>query len=78
MSIAALILGPEGRINPPKWLGWMAVVGGLSAWLAWGVVVADPMFVFFPINLLSTTIFSFGLGIWLLRHGDLEPAPMNA
>ena len=56
----------------------MAVLGGLSAWLAWGVVVADPMFVFFPINLLTTTIFSLGLGIWLIRHGDLEPAPMNA
>jgi hypothetical protein len=78
VAIGALLLGPAGRINPPRWLGWLAVVAGLCAWLAWGVVVADPMFVFFPLNFLTTTIFSIGLGWWLLKHSDLEPAPMNA
>lgn len=78
VAIGTLLVGPAGRLNPPKWLGWLAIVAGLSAWLAWGVVVADPMFVFFPINLLTTTVFSLGLGWWLLQHSDLEPAPMNA
>lgn len=78
VAIGTLLVGPPGRINPPKWLGWLAIVAGLCAWAAWGVVAAEALFIFFPLNLLTTTIFSIGLGWWLLQHSDLEPAPMNA
>lgn len=78
VALGALLLGPQGRINPPKWMGWLAIVSGLSAWLAWTVVAADPGFVFFPIQLITSFVLFLALGIWLLRHGDLEPAPMNA
>jgi hypothetical protein len=72
-SIGLLLTGaPQGKINPPKWIGWVAIIAGLSAWLAWLVVAAEPFFVFFPIQLLSTLIFLLALGIWLLRHSDLE------
>jgi hypothetical protein len=73
-----LVGAPEGLINPPRWIGWVAIVAGLSAWLAWLVVAAGPFFVFFPIQLLSTLLLLISLGIWLLRHSDLEPAPMRA
>jgi hypothetical protein len=65
---------PAGAINPPRWLGWVAVFAGACAELAWFVVVIDPAFVFFIGNLLSSLVFLFGMGIWLLRHQDLQPA----
>jgi hypothetical protein len=74
---ALLVAAPEGRINPPKWIGWVAIIAGLSAWLAWLVVAAGPFFVFFPIQLLSTLILLLSLGVWLIRHGDLQPEPMR-
>jgi hypothetical protein len=65
---------PAGAINPPRWLGWVAVVAGASAELAWFVVVIDPAFIFFLANLISSVVFLVGLGIWLLMHRDLQPA----
>lgn len=78
VSLGLVILGPKGRVNPPRWLGWVAIISGLSAWLAWGVVAADPLFVFFPIQLISTVILLIGLGVWLLQHGELESAMTTA
>ncbi len=78
-SIGLLITGaPQGLINPPKWLGWVAIVAGLAMWLSWLVVAVDAGFIFFPINLVATLVFLVGLGVWLLRNGDLQPAPMRA
>ena len=75
MAIGWLIArAPNGAINPPRWLGWVSVVAGASAELAWFVVVINPAFVFFIINLLASLVFLFGLGIWLLMHQDLKPA----
>lgn len=69
---------PQGIVNPPKWIGWVAIIGGLASWLAWLVVLSDAGFIFFPINLITVLIFTISLGVWLLRHGDLQPAPMKA
>ncbi|MDP9180365.1 MAG: DUF4386 domain-containing protein [Chloroflexota bacterium] len=66
---------PAGAINPPRWLGWVAVFAGACAELAWFVVVIDPAFVFFIGNLLASLVLLFGLGVWLLMHRDLQPAP---
>lgn len=79
LAIGLLLVGaPQGLINPPKWIGWIAIIAGAAAELAWLVVAADPFFVFFPIQLVATLVFLLALGIWLLRHGDLQPAPMKA
>ncbi|MEX0683639.1 MAG: DUF4386 family protein [Dehalococcoidia bacterium] len=79
VALGLILVGaPQGLINPPKWIGWVAIVAGISAWLAWLVVVTDPGFVFFPIQLLSTLVLLISLGVWLLRHSDLQPAPMKA
>jgi hypothetical protein len=69
---------PAGQVNPPKWLGWVAIVAGLAMWLSLLILASEAAFIFFPINLLATTIFLVGLGVWLLRNGDLQPAPMRA
>lgn len=79
VAIGSLIVAaPMGLVNPPKWIGWVAIVAGLACWLSWGVVAADVLFIFFPINLIATLIFGLSLGVWLLRRGDLQPAPMKA
>lgn len=65
---------PDGKINPPRWIGWVAVFAGVCSELAWFVVIIDPAFVFFIGNLLGSLVLLFGLGIWLLMHKDLEPA----
>jgi hypothetical protein len=75
MALGFLIArAPNGAVNPPRWLGWVALFGGVCAELAWFVVIVDPAFVFFIGNFLASLIFLFGLGIWLLRHQELEPA----
>ncbi|HUF52253.1 MAG TPA: DUF4386 family protein [Dehalococcoidia bacterium] len=78
IALGLLLLGPQGLVNPPRWIGWVAIIAGASAWLAWLVLVADPFFVFFPIQLISTLVLLLSLGVWLLRHSDLQPAPMKA
>jgi hypothetical protein len=65
---------PAGGVNPPRWLGWVAIFAAACAELAWFVVVINPAFVFFIGNLLASLVFLFGLGIWLLMHQDLKPA----
>ncbi len=65
---------PEGKINPPRWIGWAALFAGVCSELAWFVVIIDPAFVFFIGNLLGSLVLLFGLGIWLFMHKDLEPA----
>jgi hypothetical protein len=79
IALGALIAAaPQGIVNPPKWIGYIAIVAGLACWLSWLVVVVDAGFIFFPINLIATLVFGVSLGVWLLRHGDLQPAPMKA
>jgi Domain of unknown function (DUF4386) len=79
LAIGLLLVGaPEGLVNPPRWLGWVAIISGVSSGLAWLVLAAEPFFVFFPIQGLSLLVLLVGLGIWLVRHGDLQPAPMRA
>ena len=79
LAIGLLLVGaPEGIVNPPRWMGWVAIISGAAAGLAWLVVAAEPFFVFFPIQGLSMLVFLIGLGVWLLRRPDLQPAPMRA
>jgi hypothetical protein len=79
IALGTLLVGaPEGIVNPPKWIGWVAIIAGLASALAWLVVAAEPFFVFFPIQLISTVVLLVSLGVWLIRHSDLQPAPMRA
>jgi hypothetical protein len=73
-----LALAPQGAVNPPRWLGWIAIITGIAGWLAWFIVVTDVAFVFFPISGLGTLIVLLGVGGWLIAHRDQEPAPALA
>jgi hypothetical protein len=81
LGLALVALGlliataPEGAVNPPRWLGWVGVVAGVAAWLAWFIVLSDAGFVFFPIQLIASLILLIGLGVHLLRRGE-SPAPV--
>ena len=76
-GLALLSLGlvlaraPLGAVNPPRWLGWVAIVSAAASWLSPLVFVADPLFLFFPIQLITTLILFFGLGGWLIAHSRL-------
>lgn len=79
IAIGAIInWAPQGIVNPPKWIGWVALIAGVACELSWTVVAVDAGLIFFPINLIATLILLVGLGIWLIQHGDLQPAPMRA
>lgn len=75
ISLGLLIArSPYGAINPPRWLGWVAITAGVCAELAWLVYVFEPAFVFYVGNLLASLVFMIGLGVWLFAHRDLVPA----
>ncbi|HET8943373.1 MAG TPA: DUF4386 family protein [Dehalococcoidia bacterium] len=82
ISVAILALGalisfaPERGVVPPRWIGWLLVLSGVSGLLGWIVVVADFGFVFFIIAGLSQLIGLASLGVWLLRSRDKEVAMM--
>jgi hypothetical protein len=65
-------------VNPPRWLGWIAIVTGVAGWLSWFIVLTDAAFVFFPITGLGTLIVLLGVGGWLIAHRDQEPAAVAA
>lgn len=64
-----LARAPRGAVNPPRWLGWVAIVSGVSSELAWLVVAGDVFFIFFPLGGLTSLIVFFGLGGWLIARG---------
>jgi len=84
LGVGLLALGwliaraPAGAVNPPRWLGWMAILAGASGELAWLLIVLDPAFVFLLGNFVFSLIFLVGLGIWLLQHQDIQPAATTA
>lgn len=79
VSVGWLIArAPAGAVNPPRWLGWVAIVSGSTCWLAWLVVANEAFFVFFPINLLTTLVFLIGTGSWLITRRSEQPIAMAA
>jgi hypothetical protein len=68
-----------GSVNPPRWLGWVGLIAGVTAVLSWLVALGDFGGIFFGLSGLFTLIWLVGLGVWLLRqreddHHVMEPA----
>jgi hypothetical protein len=76
LSLGALLsFARVGAINPPRFFGWLSMATGAAAVIAWGVVVADWVFIFLIINTMGTLVFMFGLGGWLIMNRNLSPRP---
>lgn len=79
-GVAAVSLGaivaraPQGAVNPPRWLGWVAIISGVFCWATPLVFVHDALFIFFPLQLVTMLIVFIGLGGWLVTHSDEESA----
>ena len=74
LSLGALLaFAPTGAINPPRIFGWISIVTGAAAIIAWGIVAADWFFLFLILNTLGSLVFMFGLGGWLIMNRHLSP-----
>ncbi|HZP26821.1 MAG TPA: hypothetical protein VFB90_07215 [Dehalococcoidia bacterium] len=75
LSFGALITwAPLGAgANPPRWLGWFAMLGGLAFVLSWLIAITDAAFVLFIVGGLASLIWMVVLGVWLLRTPDAAP-----
>lgn len=65
---------PLGAVNPPRWLGWLAVVTGVGGILGWLIVLTEAAFVFFIISGLGSLIWLAVLGGWLLTSAEETPS----
>lgn len=80
-SLGALSLGlllaraPRGRFNPPRIIGWVALIVGAAGYLSWLVFVADVFSAFLLINTVGTLIAFPALGGWLIWR---RPAASSA
>lgn len=70
--------GPSGAVNPPRWLGFVAVVSGVVGYLTWLVAVSDAAFVVFLVSAISQLVFVAGMGLWLLTRSEVQAAEMRA
>ena len=70
---SVIVFAPKGALNPPRWLGWVALVSAACCWLTPGVFINEVLFVFFPLQLLTSLIVLIGLGGWLVTRGAAMP-----
>lgn len=79
LALGALIAwAPAGEVNPPRWLGGLAVVSGLTTLLGW-IYLADTLTggVILTIAIVGTLLSLLILGVWLLiqpESGKGRPA----
>lgn len=56
---------------PPRWMGWVALVGGVCLILSFlGILITDWLFLFLVVGVLLTIIWFASMGIWLLFMAD--------
>lgn len=60
---------PAGERNPPRWLGWLGLVGGIASLLTWSFLLnhtAGGLFTL--VGELAVLLLVGSLGVWLLRQ----------
>ncbi len=89
-AIGAGILGfgtliawtPAGAgANPPRWIGWLAVLAGVTTVATWLIAASEVFFFLFVIGGIALLLFLIVLGGWLLMQpeaGEASPAPSPA
>lgn len=66
-----LVAAPEGAVNPPRWLGALAIVTGLLAAASWVTLANyDAGMTLLTIGMLGMLTFLVILGGWLLFRGE--------
>lgn len=78
---AIVSFAPEGAANPPRWIGWPAILAGVVAPFAWLSAAADDFFVLFFIANIAALVWTALLGGWLListTDPDVQPSPSPA
>ena len=84
LALGALAFGliisfaPEGAANPPRWIGWPAILAGVFAPFAWLAAADDNFFVLFFIANIAVLVWLALLGGWLLTSttdSDVAPSP---
>ncbi len=67
--------------NPPRWIGWLAVLAGVTTVPVWLIAASDVFFFLFIVGGIALLLFLISLGIWLLMQpeaGEASPAPPPA
>lgn len=82
LAFGSLIsFSPTGKgANPPRWMGWPAIIAGIAWILSWLGFVSDVGFVIFIIGGIASLVWLLLLGGWLLFMApeDIEVAEAAA
>jgi hypothetical protein len=66
--------GPAGNVNPPRAIGWVIIVSGISILASWaGFVTGAAGFLTFIVFGLTTLVFTIWLGAWLIKNSNKLP-----
>ncbi len=66
---------PAGaQANPPRWIGWLAVLAGVTTVPVWLIAASDVFFFLFVVGGIALLIFLIILGIWLLMQPEAGEA----
>lgn len=80
LSFGLLIAtAPEGELNPPRWMGFLAAASGLVAFFGW-IVVADweTGMAVVAVAMVGIVAFAVVLGGWLLARAETPEARRSA
>lgn len=65
---------PAGEVNPPRWLGGLAMVAAAALLISWvGAANADIGLAIVTIGYAGALLWFVLLGGWLLSHGESQP-----
>lgn len=79
-SFGALIAAaPEGFVNPPRWLGFIAMASAVGTFLGWVVIAHwETGIAVVAVAMVGTVVFAVILGGWLLVRAETSEARPSA
>ncbi len=80
LSLGSLLAwAPRGEVNPPRWLGGLAILSAIGVLLGWITPVeAAAGMVFASIGYVASVVFLIILGAWLVARPEAEARPATA
>jgi hypothetical protein len=79
LAVGTLVAwAPQAEVNPPRWLGGLAIVSGLAMVISWvGAASADAGVAIVTLGYVGTMLFFAILGGWLLVRPESETRPAS-